>query len=47
MTKTGIFHIIQQKYYKVILNGQLLKLLCYLYKGTYKNFLIWSYEDNR
>ena len=23
-----------------ILNGQLLKFLCYLYKGTYKNFLI-------
>ena len=30
-----------------MLNGQLLKFLFYLYKGTYKNFLIWSYEDNR
>ena len=25
----------------------IINFLCYLYKGTYKNFLISSYEDNR
>ena len=45
MTKTGIFHIFQQNIKNIKL--PIITFLCYLYKGTYKNFLIWSYEDNR
>ena len=44
--KNRDFDIFQQKYQKYLMASNW-NFMCYYCKGTYDNFLIWSYEDNR